>query len=739
MNSSASSAYDIDVGSIWARLRRAIPVLLCCMIVASVFTFALVSSIAPRYQAETQLTITAKSTNSYGTGKNDARAAAAVTPRLDPAAINTHVRALMAPDLLLKVGLSLNLAQRAEFNSAVGTVDTFGAIQRIFGLGLPHPGETDDSRMLSALQRNLTVSAARESRFLTIRFTSTDPQIAADVANAIAANYRKSLQEFPVRETNEAVAALLPKIKHLNREVFSAEAAAKRFRAETDQLIGGATSLTLHQQRLTALNADLVKAEAERSKSEARLSAARELSSNGAADTLLEVRNSRIIQDLSGQRLRVERQVNEASAVLLPAHPHMRQLNADLTGARRSLNTAIRTIVNSISKEVRLAQVRTRQIRSQIAGLKQQALAKSGDEAKLRSLEATALSKRNELQRLQKQLEDNRTVVGTNRVPIVSNTRANKAAVFPKKASLTLLAMAATLMLGLFFVIARALMAAGSSAPHNRRASDRASDKAGPKINAQSDITDGRMSVDVSDAESEPKLAGSRTGVPRSATPVRNISALTAYARRFISAQSQEGAFRLLIAGEINDIDPSDEAIELAAELSDAGARVLLIDWALSGVPLLDDIDVGNAASLAELIDERARFEDALLPLSDTNVHYVYASRQVGEPQLRDEAGLNLVLDAFDEAYDHVVVFGRYDDACALFETIEGRFDVGMIVLNGPAPAAGRNNDQFLGFEVADIEIIHHERCGQVPADGVRSDKGSRPIAAPASHLTAPL
>jgi len=705
------------------------------MIVASVFTFALVSSIAPRYQAETQLTITAKSTNSYGTGKNDARAAAAVTPRLDPAAINTHVRALMAPDLLLKVGLSLNLAQRAEFNSAVGTVDTFGAIQRIFGLGLPHPGETDDSRMLSALQRNLTVSAARESRFLTIRFTSTDPQIAADVANAIAANYRKSLQEFPVPETNEAVAALLPKIKHLNREVFSAEAAAKRFRAETDQLIGGATSLTLHQQRLTALNADLVKAEAERSKSEARLSAARELSSNGAADTLLEVRNSRIIQDLSGQRLRVERQVNEASAVLLPAHPHMRQLNADLTGARRSLNTAIRTIVNSISKEVRLAQVRTRQIRSQIAGLKQQALARSGDEAKLHSLEATALSKRNELQRLQKQLEDNRTVVGTNRVPIVSNTRANKAAVFPKKASLTLLAMAATLMLGLFFVIGRALMAAGSSAPHNRRASD----KAGPKINAQSDITDGRMSVDVSDAELEPKLAGSRTGVPRSATPVRNISALTAYARRFISAQSQEGAFRLLIAGEINDIDPSDEAIELAAELSDAGARVLLIDWALSGVPLLDDIDVGNAASLAELIDERARFEDALLPLPDTNVHYVYASRQVGEPQLRDEAGLNLVLDAFDEAYDHVVVFGRYDDACALFETIEGRFDVVMIVLNGPAPAAGRNNDQFLGFEVADIEIIHHERCGQVPADGVGSDKGSRPIAAPASHLTAPL
>jgi tyrosine-protein kinase Etk/Wzc len=704
------------------------PVLLGCMIAASVFTFALVSSIAPRFQAETQLTITAKSTNPYGTGNNDAGVAAAVTPRLDPAAINTHVRALMAPDLLLDVGRSLNLAKRAEFNSAVGAVDTFGMIKRMLGLGLPRPGETDESRMLTAMQKNLVVSAARESRFLTIRFTSTDPQVAADVANAIAATYRKSLREIPVRETNDAVAALLPKIEQLNREVFNAEAAAKRFRAETDQLTGGSTSLTLQQQRLTALNADLVQAEAERSKSEARLSAARELSNNGAAETLPEVRNSRIIQDLSAQRLRVERQVNEASAVLLPAHPRMRQLNADLAGVRRSLNAAIRTIVNSISKEVRLAQLRTKQIRSQIADLKQQAVDKSGDEAKLRSLEATALSKRNELQRLQKQLEDNRTVIDTNRVPvestIVSTARANKDAVFPKKSSLTLLAMAATLMLGLFYVIARALMAAGSAVPHNRRASD----KAGSKLNGVTDTADSRMTGSGGDGSArEPELAGSsrsRTDVPRSGATAANISPIAAYARRFISAQSEEGGYRLLIAGDVNGVDPSDEAIELAAELSDAGGRVLLIDWSLSGVPLLDDIKVGNAASLAELVDERARFEDATVSLSDTNVHYVYASRQAHEPQLRDEAGLNLVLDAFDEAYDHVVVFGRHDDACALFETIEGRFDAGLIISDQPAKPPETSRSKFLGFEVADIEIIHHVRGDQAPDNGPGSDAG---------------
>ena len=114
--STNTGAQDIDVASIWARVRRALPVLLVCTIIAGVATFAVLSLVAKRYEAETQLTITAKSTNPYVTAKGDAGAAATITPRLDPAAINTHVRALMAPDLLLKVGKSLNLGLRAELN-----------------------------------------------------------------------------------------------------------------------------------------------------------------------------------------------------------------------------------------------------------------------------------------------------------------------------------------------------------------------------------------------------------------------------------------------------------------------------------------------------------------------------------------------------------------------------------------------------------------------------------------------
>ena len=737
--SSNTGTQDIDVRSIWSGVRRALPGLMICTLVAGVITFAVLALMAKRYEAETQLTITAKPTNPFTAANNDAGTAATVTPRLDPAAINTHVRALMAPDLLISVGNKLKLGERAEFNAAIGPVDTIDLAMRQLGLAGPRPGETVESRMLATMRRNLVVSSARESRFISIRFTSIDPQLAADVANGIATAYRNSLREIPVRETNDAVAALLPKIEKLGREVLQADAAAKRFRAETDQLTGGVAAQTLEQQRLAALNAELVKSEADAASSEARLIAARELVSGGAADTLPEVQQSRIIQDLLAQRVRVERQVNEARAVLLPAHPRMRQLNADLQGLRRSIRNATGTIVTSIAKEVRLGQLRVAQVRRQIAEVKQNAVSRSGDAAMLRSLENTAKSKRDELERLQRQLEDNRTVVDTNRVPVestvVSTARAASQAVFPRKVPYTLLAMAATMMLGLALVVTRELLAVGGPIARNRRVSDKmtkADRPASPAHVAQHD--DGVIERDVADTRDatatmpvtqESSAPGDGAGrAPAQAA----FSSITAYAQHLIGDLPVEGGYRLLITGASEAVDPSDEVIDLVAELSDAGLRVLLVDWSLNGERLHPDIDVGAAASLVEVMSGHAQFDDILVTLPDSNVHYVYSTTAPAPGALLNEDDLNLVLDALDEAYDHVVVAGSYSDTRALFETIQGRFDAGMTVAEADVGMPMSTGDSFLGFEVADIEIVRFVRSvGQLQARSqpLEVDRGS--------------
>ena len=701
-------AHDIDVSSLWSGVRKALPGLMICTIASGALTFAGLAFVAPRYQAETQLTITAKRSNAISDAKNDASAAASITPRLDREAINTHVRALVAPDLLIKVAKELDLAERREFNAALGPVDTIDRLMRLVGIGHPNMRQSTEERVLEALKAQMSVAAARESRFLSIRAYSTDPAVAAEITNALAEAYRLSLREIPVRETNEAVEALMPKIAQLRDEVLAAEEAANRFRAETNQLTGGSsTSATLEQQRLAALTSDLARAEAEEADSEAKLRAAQDQGGRGA-QSLGEVQQSKVIQDLIAERVRVERQVNEALAVLLPAHPRMRQLNADLAGIRRSISAEIDNIVSGIRKQLRVNQLRTESLRAQIDVLKRTAVANSSNEARLNAYEASARAKRNELDRLQKQLEDNRTVVETARVPVeatvVSRGRPSGEPAYPKKGASTLLVMAATMMLGLALIIVKELMMP-DSVPHNRRSSD--------KRNAAR----GRIVDEAGETVPQAKLAArgpgsQKPGKTRSApAPATAASATTmrTHANHYHGAKPAEGGHRLLMAGADNTIDPSDEAIELANELSELSDRIVIVDWTLDGEPLLGDIDIGLARTMAELLSDRAEFEDIVVALPDSNVHYIRTSQGRHSTKAFDEVGLNLVFDALDETYDHVLVVGRHDDARQLFEIIQGRFDAGLVVHDG-AHTDRSGSDAFLGFAVDGLDVVHHYR-----------------------------
>jgi len=698
-------AHDIDVSSLWSGVRKALPGLMICTVASGALTFAGLAFVAPRFQAETQLTITAKRSNAISDAKNDASAAASITPRLDREAINTHVRALVAPDLLITVAKELDLAKRPEFNAALGPVDTIDRIMRLVGIGHPNMRQSTEERVLEALKAQMSVAAARESRFLSIRAYSTDPAVAAKITNAIAEAYRRSLREIPVRETNEAVEALLPKIEQLRDEVLNAEAAAKRFRAETNQLTGGSsTAATLEQQRLTALTSNLARAEAEESGSEAKLRAAQDQGGRGA-QSLGEVQQSKVIQDLIAERVRVERQVNEARAVLLPAHPRMRQLNADLAGIRRSISGEIENIVSGIRKQLRVNQLRTERLRAQIDGLKQTAVANSSNEARLKGYEASARAKRNELERLQKQLEDNRTVVETARVPveatIVSRGRPSGEPAYPKKGASTLLVMAATMMLGMALIIVKELMMP-ESVPHNRRGSDKRNAARGLIIDdAEEAVPQSKLASRGPGSRKSDKKRSASSPAAASATTMRN------HAKHYHDTKPAEGGHRLLMAGADNTIDPSDEAIELANELSELCDRVVIVDWTLDGEPLLDDIDIGLARTMAELLSDRAEFEDIVVALPDSNVHYIRTSQGRHSTNAFDEVGLNLVFDALDETYDHVLIVGRHDDARNLFEMIQGRFDAGLVIHDA---ALADRSGAFLGFAVDGLDVVHHHR-----------------------------
>jgi uncharacterized protein involved in exopolysaccharide biosynthesis len=68
---------------------------------------------------------------------------------MDKEAVNTHVRALLSPELGLQITKDLNLADRPEFNPEIGSPDTLSAILRLAGIGAPRPGENINDRILN--------------------------------------------------------------------------------------------------------------------------------------------------------------------------------------------------------------------------------------------------------------------------------------------------------------------------------------------------------------------------------------------------------------------------------------------------------------------------------------------------------------------------------------------------------------------------------------------------------------
>ncbi|MGH7063392.1 MAG: hypothetical protein ACREET_04880, partial [Stellaceae bacterium] len=194
---------------------------------------------------------------------------------------------------------------------------------------------------------------------------------------------------------------------------------------------------------------------------------------------------------------------------------------------------------------------------------------------------------------------------------------------------------------------------------------------------------------------------------------IETVDSVSALASQLLVRPPDVGGFRTLITGEADGVDATAEGIELAKALTEAGADVMLVDWCPDGHGAAEAIGVQGTPGIVDLLDGRAKFEDVVTRLPASNAQLIPAGAgSTPAAALLDPDQVNLVLDALDTAYDHIVVVGRNKAARALFEAIQGRFDAGVIVADGKrrGPRVMDAAGMFLGFEVTDIELFRLER-----------------------------
>lgn len=718
-----ASPDDIEVGSVFAALIRKLPKLIVLSALLGGLTYGVLMTMAPKYQSQAELQIEAKgASSSFADGKNGV-SPDSLSVKMDKEAINTHVRALQSPDLIAAIADQMELKGKREFNSALGPLDSFDQVTRLVGIGGPRPGESERDRVLAALFKNLDVYSAKESRYIGIRVTSVDPELAADIANNIAETYRNSLATAATQEVDGQQKVLQGKIDKLMPEVAAAETEVERYRGEINVFKGGSQNTGLNEQQLSELTAELTKAKAARSEVEARANAAREMAKAGSADALPDVQRSPLIQNLVQQRVRIERQISELSATLLPGHPRMQQLNADLAGLKRQIAAEISKLVEGLEKEAKTAQSRENSIKTSLDEIKTRVVDNAPEEAKLRQLDASARAKRTELENLQSQLEANRKRLDTRAQPVEAQimTRAAPASlpIFPKKGQNAALVAFATLLFGTFWTITRTLFEGSRGGlrtpPHRVEAEERG--VPAPALAREPILETVREPVPTiakASTVAAAKVPEPETEADGLAIPVEKA------ALRIIARSPDQGGFRALVTSDARGLEFASEGVALAKSLASFGRHVMLVDWSPSAAGMALTAGVKGAKGITDLLVRSAGFGDVVQRIPDSTVHIIANGAPLKDDEDIDPDQLNLVLDALDEAYDFIIVTGTHEDSRALFEAIQGRFDAGILVTDAPRPARGEGPGTFLGFEVSGIDVIRLQKAqagAQIPVN----------------------
>src|SRR5690606_24291012 len=206
------------------------------------------------------------------------------------------------------------------FNGGQAGFSPLGVLMQVMGRRAA-PTSIDEI-VLTTLREHLAVTAEGASNRIAIAVRATEPQLAADIANAIAEAQvaRRAPLPLPTAEMSDEQRA---EIEQLRAAVAAAETALTQFRADNDEAAGEDTA----DPQLADLANQLSAARERQHAAQARATLIRGLlERNQPIEGVPEVRDSAAIQQLSAERARLQGEKAQHSATLLANHPTIRTL-----------------------------------------------------------------------------------------------------------------------------------------------------------------------------------------------------------------------------------------------------------------------------------------------------------------------------------------------------------------------------------------------------------------------------
>ncbi|UYN99987.1 MAG: hypothetical protein KIT02_01735 [Devosia sp.] len=435
----------IDVRAVLTAIVRRLPRIIAVTLLLLAATFVFLMFQPRLYESSASILVEPRS-NPY------ARASGEQAPSLtggEAGVVSSQIELLKSRDTLLTVIDQLDLRSEAEFNGSGASLSPLGLVFQLMGrTGAP---VSVDETVLATLYDRLTVVQERDSRIISVLVRSTSPQLAAEIANAVANAHVNRRASLSIADTADASGWLRSEIDRLRVSVQEAESAVAEFKVNND-LFTGQNNTSLLDQQLSTISSQITAAQERKNTAMSRATLIRELIQRGQPiEAIADVRNSAVIQQLSQEKARLQGERAQRSATLLSNHPTIRALNAQIGELDTQIRLEAQRVADGFEAEAEIEADLATSLEAELARAKTSASTATRDTVALDGLEREAKAQRDLLEAyLARYNEASSRVEANSALPDVRVVSMAAPAVSPAspKSSLILLAVGLVAVLG---------------------------------------------------------------------------------------------------------------------------------------------------------------------------------------------------------------------------------------------------------------------------------------------------
>ena len=214
----------------------------------------------------------------------------------------------------------------------------------------PPLGHDQALRMAAA---SLTITSQSNSRVLEVTADSMDPQLSADMANAITAAFIEWSLEQRWATNQYTRVWLSQQLGELKSKLQESEGQLQKY-AQTSGLLFTSEKDNVDEQRLRYFQEELGKATVDRMAKQSRF----ELISKATVESLPEILDDRTLQDYQTELTTLQKQLAELSSSFTEAYPKVVKIQAQIKAVTATSQKARADVLNRIRNEYDAARTR---------------------------------------------------------------------------------------------------------------------------------------------------------------------------------------------------------------------------------------------------------------------------------------------------------------------------------------------------------------------------------------------